>query len=685
MKDEEISSCLLAELGKLVLRSDEKTQSIQEGARKFLNTHSHAFSDVKTLSDKLETESQFSEFARYLFGEEKEPCYLPFTPGKEPSAEAANGFLVHIFKGEQDIVPLAKDKISITQKQYYRLIHTLRHDLKRLEAPPTLETWQYLLQRYAKWIPAGSSYSHVSLYDYIRVKMSLCACIGEEQLQRWVEKHKAGEPCDETWISLYALKIVGRERLFTLLNLGSNLKGIKGSSFYMQMLREFVEKDILAALNLPLFNSLYGSDDKLLLMVPANMEEKIRSHQTRLEGFLLRHFGGILGLASHIMPLPLTELKDGDFTRVWDRLWAAVIQEQSTPWAHYLGESPKEASLLFGPRQDEKYYGECLAKLSQSCEQLGDTLGKTRWGTVGTRPAQEKIELVADWQDTLSHFKTCFNLLPKKPEAEAGVGIWRFGNTDFACPQGMGFKFSETLPYLMSEQQEIAEATTYWTVIHIQVDRISPKEKHTMWSYLTVHEYLQDFFRTYLSSLLREKKYRRYTYALYAADHRVSLVCSPQIALALVNQIYQKFRVFTGENFTLSGRISVFPSEYPLQQALQEEQKKLVLQSNLENRITVMEEHVSWNFLESILRTQEKLSTIAKLKGKRFLFPLWGIAERYRVQGKKSKNKKDVQMWRHMVGYYLTRLGITDNLEVERGPVHLAMAIRWNYLMSQNA
>jgi hypothetical protein len=134
----------------------------------------------------------------------------------------------------------------------------------------------------------------------------------------------------------------------------------------------------------------------------------------------------------------------------------------------------------------------------------------------------------------------------------------------------------------------------------------------------------------------------------------------------------------------------VFNGEYPINQVMLQENQKFAFQGNAHNKITIMDESIPWSFLENILKAQEKLSTIAKLKGKRFLFPLWGISEFYRMHKKARSRGKDFIRWRHIISYYFNRLGITDSferhiLESDRGPAYLNLAIRWNYLMSIEA
>lgn len=686
MNEAEITNCLITELSKLVLRSGEKTEDFQEGALKFVSAHAHAFRDAQALAEEMGKGGRIRQLFALLFGEEEEPCLLPFTPGQF-AKDAASGFLVHIFKGEQDIVPLSKEKIAITPKQYYRLFHTLRHDLKRLDAPLGLETWLHLLQRYTKWVPAGGHLPHVSLYDYARIKMALVAALTPEQADAWCDKQEKGDACEDKELGLAGVQIFGKEEFLQALGANEDQRKFKGAAYCLQLVRECLTQDFLKGMGLPPCNCLLDADDRIVFLIPASARAKFEEKQRETEGFLLRHFGGILGISTHFAPLSIGDLKAADFGRIWGEIESKLESGRDALFAGYLSGHPEDSALLFGAEgglggpNDGEERGRCFAALAESCAELADTLGKTRWVAVSPAAPEQEIRMASDWQGMLRHFGMRWDLLPKKPEPAESLRIYRFGNTDFACPNGEGFKFSETLSYLASEQAN-EPLPSHWSVVQLRIDPFQEEIPHNLWSYLTTREYLRDFFRTYLSSLLREKKYRKHTYVVHSADRSLTMVCSPQVALMLAKQVAQKFSQFGSDKFTLLGRISVYPSEYPIGRALFEEQKEFALQAG-SNRITVMGESLSWGFLETILRTQEKLSTIAKLRGKRFLFALWGIAERYRLQARKYRTKKDSQMWRHMAGYYLFRMGISDNLEVERGPLHLSLAIQWNHLMSE--
>ena len=685
----ELLSCLVTELGKLVLRSDEKPGNIQEGALKFINSHAYAFGEeAENLTKQIQTPARLSQFLESLMCHDPEPCHLPFTPGHLKADENAGGFLVHIFKGEQDIAPLGKEDANITSKQYYRLIHSLRHDLKRLESHPSLETWLYLLQRYTKWVPAGQTIPHISMYDYTRLKLALGACLTEQQLEQWWQADQNQQPQEAKVVALCAFKIMGKDQFVTALQAEPGMSLLKGANYYLQMLREGLASKLLASFNLPNCNLILEGNDTFVVLVNADELTKLENYEIEVEEFLLQHLQGMISLATHAVTLSVGDLKDKDFNTVFAQLWQDLERKSTQPFARLLSAKPEYHAQVFGPFTKiagAKEPDNCtIANLGASLEELSIALTKSRWVAVSAIEPAATVSLAQKWQELPAYFKTEAVFSPRKPEANPQTQIYRFGNTDFACQQGTGFKFSEVLPYLTAELEE-QEIGKYWAILNVRIDKNSHNQKQSLCGYLSLHEHLQDFFKTYLSSLLREKKYRKLTYMLHTAAHHLTIVCSPQIALMLMEQIHQKFRQFTNEKFTLSGRVSVLPAEYPIHQALFQERKKLDQQKELYNRLVVLGEVISWSLLENLLKTEEKISTVAKLKGKRFLFPLWGLAELYRIRNRGSRDKKSLAMWRNIITYHLNRLGITDNLEGDRGPVYLSLAIQWNHLISQES
>ena len=691
MKTVEIIISMVTELAKLILRSEEKTEKLNEGALKFIDLHPSSFPDSESLKQRLQSENKIEELYLKICGEgygSEEPCYSPYTPGLSKNKGATNGFLIHIFKGEQDIAPLDLDKISIGAKQYHRILHALKHDLKRLGTPPTIDTWLFLLQRYGKWIPAASHLLNVSLYHYARFKMALAAIVDEDQIADLLgQLLQPQSEANEGPLAFYAARLVGTEKFIHRYVSGLDLNSHKGSIYYLQMLREQIEAAMLQVLDLPSCNCLEQDDDSFLLLVPAEAREKLLQRQVELQKFILDHYQGTIGLAGSFCPIALTDLQGEKLAVALCRVQEDLQKQEKQLYGDLLAAKPEKYSCLVGPFADGQPQ---LASFCRSLEQLGEILTKTRWIAIAQCPEKELSHPADDWQTMLAYFGVKPVFLPKKPENDVYSQIYRFGNTDFACANGIGFKFSDIIPYLTIESD--SEELKYWSVINLRIDSASGDAIDTSFpAYLTNKEHVEQFFRTYLAALLREKKYRKCTYLVKIANQQIVMVCSPQVALPLVNQIYRKFRHFTEDKFSLSARINVFDAEYPLNQAVFEEQRQFALQANLRNKITVMEEVLPWSFLESLLRAQEKLSTIAKLKGKRFLFPLWGISEYFSLQRKdKEQDKKDIAHWRHLINYHFNRLGITDNLEKhilegERGPVYLNLAIHWNYLMTLEA
>ncbi len=656
------------ELGKLILRSDEKSSSLVEGALKFIGLNPHSFHEIEILTQKLQSPNDWETFYPLLYAQTaskiEEPCYLAFSPIFHNDPKDCMGFLTHIFKGEQDISPLPIKEIVIGAKQYHRLVYTLKHDLKRLNRAPDIETWLHLLERYTKWIPASHTLPQVSLYQYIRLKMALASCIKEENIE--------ASP-----LALFAVKITGKTKFLCSVEPGNDLSGFKGGAYYFQMLRENLIEDFLKAVDLPLCNLLFQEHDRFILLVEQSQKEKLSQKIVANEEFLCQQHHGMLSLSAHFNPISFSDIKEKGLPMLFQHIFSILEKKAKQPFLSLLDDSFHKHALIFGPWEKNPEHTE---NFSTSLQWLGQELGKARW-VQREEYAEPMFKATMPWENMPKHFGKKEILLSKNPEKS--TTLYRFSNTDFFSCAGKGFIFSDIVPYLMAE--ESIPEIQYWCFVHFQVDTFH--EVKLTNTFFTVKEYLQDFFRTYLLALLREKKYRKYTYAAYMEAPFFTLVCSPQIALCLVNQIHKKFRQFTEGTYTLSAKMSLFNAEYPFQKAFYQEHQNFASQENLHNKIILADEILPWSFLDHLQKAQEKISSIVKGKGKHFLFPLWGLSEFFQ---KRKKTKKNLTLWKHLVHYHFNRLGLGDCLEKhllesEKGPLYLNLALEWNALMSLEA
>ncbi|NUM35204.1 MAG: hypothetical protein HUU50_11705 [Candidatus Brocadiae bacterium] len=666
MKTMEIMNSMLMELGKLVIRSDENTMSLVEGALKFVELNLPSFSDPERLSQRIQSLSLLEKIYPDLYEryspENQEPCYLPFTlmPNSDPSF--CTGFLAHIFKGEQEILPLPIKEIVLGAKQYHRILYTMKHDLKRLNCVLDIETWLHLLERYTKWIPASNSLQHISLYQYIRFKMALAACVDEQNIEK-------------SPLALFALEIQGKEKFFCSISPGDDLNGFKGAAYYFQSLKESLMRDFLQAADLPLCNALIQESSRFVLLVNQESKKNLFQKALKHEEFLCQQHAGKLSLSVHFEPVSLDDLKEKNFSFFLANLYQELDSKSKEIISSLLQNSPQNHSFLFGPyeknlQQENEFH--------KSLQALGKQLTETRWIT--KEKASVSKELPISWEKMPLYFGKKEILWKENPELKEPGDVYRFANTDFFSYSGKGYIFSEVIPYLMAEGD--VPYKDRWCFIHGKIDPFQTKEFPSPASFLTLYDHLQNFFNTYLLSLLREKKYRKCMYMAYLESHSFIMACSPQIALCLISQIHKKFCQFVSNQHTMSASISLLDTEYPFEKALYLEFEKNL--ENQQNCVYLLDQSIHWPFLESIQKAQEKLSIISKGKGKHFLSQLWSISDFFQ---KKEKNKKNLTLWRHLIHYYFNKIGIVDSfdkyiLESERGPAYLNTALEWNALMS---
>jgi len=207
MNINQILVAMIGELGKLLLRSEGKTDTLANAGLKCLHLLSHSFADIEGLTQGLAEDKIHALFEHwYPEKEAPEPCYVPFSPNGK-NKKNSTGYLIHIFKGEQDIMPSPLDQISIEAKPYHRILHSLKHDVKSIVGALSVDTWVHILHRYCKWIPASIALSHISLYHYTRLKMALAACLKPEEIQKILEKFQSGQKKPRFLFSIAACSI----------------------------------------------------------------------------------------------------------------------------------------------------------------------------------------------------------------------------------------------------------------------------------------------------------------------------------------------------------------------------------------------------------------------------------------------------------------------------------------------
>ncbi|HEY8477717.1 MAG TPA: type III-A CRISPR-associated protein Cas10/Csm1 [Chloroflexota bacterium] len=446
-----------------------------------------------------------------------------------------------------------------------------------------VESLVHLLWKYTWCVPSAywKADPDVSLYDHSRLTAAIAACLladgtSDAELRTLLRgRHADGE----AWTRPRALLVGGdlsgiQEFLYTITP-SRAARGLKGRSFYLQLLAQVVARWTLRQLDLPITNLVYCGGGRFYLLAPLVAEPRLDALRPRVAEVLLQAHGGDLYLALASVPLsaedfaPADRATEGGFGRRWEDLGHRLGEAKARRFAelppetlqrvfapHGEGGSSETCAVCHreGPlsqrRQDEE---ERKCDLCASFEELGTRLRQAGYLYEERVEPRAVVGPARGYGDVLAAFGVRVRLLDDDEAYHVAGGeggaLYRLDATDFLAaaprsaatrargPVALGFQPLCRVTPLGAEGVaqfgELAEASTgvhRLGVLRMDVDnlgrlfgqglgqRMSPSRVATLSSLLRL------FFEGWVARICREHNERsggaaRTTNDAPAADH----------------------------------------------------------------------------------------------------------------------------------------------------------------------
>ncbi len=292
-----------------------------------------------------------------------------------------------------------------------------------------LESLLIAMQRYTWCVPSAyyRSLPDVSLYDHSRMTAALAACLTGKPEAVLDQVLRAPEQSAEPIALLVGGDISGvQDFIYTISSQGAT-PGLRGRSFYLQLLTEVVARYVLRRLGLPITNLIYQGGGAFYLLARPDDSGSLHEIQQEISRVLLAHHRGDLYLALAHIPLVAADFYAGRISGQWEELSRALRQVKQRRFA----ELEEELAALFeaqdhGGNQDKQCQvcgrehpgtqefkkrpedEEGVRKCPQclAYEQLGDELRRARYLWLAEQepsiPAQPLKEVPGDWKQVLT-------------------------------------------------------------------------------------------------------------------------------------------------------------------------------------------------------------------------------------------------------------------------------------------
>ncbi|HXF06608.1 MAG TPA: type III-A CRISPR-associated protein Cas10/Csm1 [Blastocatellia bacterium] len=510
-----------------------------------------------------------------------------------------------------------------------------------------LRTLLAVLRRFTWVIPSDTRRDlipDISLYHHLKTTAAIAACLVREELgefdvrtlhdgltNRW--KKAPLTPREEELLhrplcALVKGDISGTQDFLYLLTSRGAARGLRGRSFYLQLLTETIAEWILRQFQLHPTNVLFVGGGHFYLLLPYRAAaEHLDGIQQRIARVLWKIHKGDLSLLVASVPVAAIDFLEEEaggnaFAAKWGDVSRRVNEEKQRKWQD-LGQEGMRRELFISRQRGMTAEDTCQVchnagaleiqddvRKCQHCrgfEELGRLLRDPTHLVLFTVPEAEPPEQ-ADWRDALRAFGTEAwlihegDVLPRRPPGATEARVYTLDATDFldedTCrrfrwgdlPVSYDFrwladatprKHDEHGQEVIAEFADLAEASqgVKWLgVLRMDVDGLGDVFKNGLGAQATISrmstlsESLRLFFEAWVPRLCRE--YNRFQqgkkdalYLIYAGGDDLFVVGAWSVLPELAERIRDDFRELVGgDHVTLSAGIAIEHPKFPLYQ-----------------------------------------------------------------------------------------------------------------------
>jgi CRISPR-associated protein Csm1 len=572
---------------------------------------------------------------------------------------------------------------------YRTLWQNFTDEVKRLPASD-LSTLLALLRKYTWAIPSDTRRNivpDVSLYHHLKTTAAIAACLVREGLtdqeverllaalgRRYYKNPLTPAEKDMTQRPLCALvkgDLSGTQDFLYLLSSSGAARGLRGRSFYLQLLTEVIADWILQRLHLPPTNLLFAGGGHFYVLLPYHEAEcQLDTLRQEIARKLWRLHHGDVSLTVAFVPVNALDFLEREaggnaFSEKWEAVSQRVNDRKQRKWRD-LGDADMMRRLFAGQQR-----GATEEEMCQVChnawragDPLDDGIRKCRrcdgFEELG-RQLRDPACLVRfvvpdadpretpDWRHALRAFGIDAWLVragdgpPSKPQDATAAMVDTLDSTDFLtaaiqqrfCWDDLPVSYDfRLLPNATPKRDadgtiadfgdlaDAAQGVTWLGVLRMDVDdlgeifRTGLGTQATLSRVSTLSESLRLFFEAWVPQVCA--RYNRLhqggkdrVYLIYAGGDDLFVVGAWSALPELARQIRADFRDFVGgSHVTLSGGIAIEHRKYPLYQLADDGKKALDDQAKAlpgKDALSFLQTPLAWDRFAEVADWQDAL------------------------------------------------------------------------------
>ncbi len=508
-------------------------------------------------------------------------------------------------------------EIKIAYKDSWAQLEKELEKIKGFNRESYLITLFYLLKKYSWAIPAAV-YKHlpdISLFDHSKTTCAIAACLSslpEEDLNQIAIEWGKESHQSKDYFLLISGDISGIQNfLYTLTSKGA-AKGLRGRSFYLQLLSESIAKYLLKEMKLPLANLLFCGGGHFYIIAPISEESNLTILKEYIEERLLERHKGDLYLALGWAKLKPQDLRD----KIPEKWKEAHDHAENEKMRRFSSLSMKRYEKILGPDPDEiggskEVCDVCKSEIlllgqsdernichqCKSFEKIGECLGRTKYIIEVSEGAGKNEEnLLCGFNDfginyyyssNKNDLKDCISNLSGKNKVVYVLNSSDFLEEDLVAlaqnyEAALGFKFAANItPFDGSGIKDFdglakdSKGIKRLGILRMDVDSLGLifseglGKQASISRISTLSTMLSVFFDGHLNAICNGEKFKDKLYVIYSGGDDLFVVGSWDLIPEVALEIYKDFRQYTcfNPNITISAGISIEKRKYPLYRA----------------------------------------------------------------------------------------------------------------------
>jgi len=411
---------------------------------------------------------------------------------------------------------------------------------------------------------------------------------------------------DKPEFTLLCGDISGIQRFIYNITSKGAAKGLKGRSFYLQLLADATAKYILRQINYPITNMLYASGGKFYLLIANKYDQKLKEIRKQINKGLLSRYDGEIYMALGETSVTRSDFLHNKFPEKWGLAAKRANEQKKRRFSEMKYE---EVFMPFGEGGSKAVCGICKRegdlkpyrkeepdlRLCEDCgltEDLGGHLTKAKYIIEvyheKESPQQQKgfsIPFLKTKYYCLKDVKELFEITAEE------VILYRLNSTDFLPDEGninsccYGYRFmggnfipcnKDGVALTFNDFAENSEGLKRLGILRMDIDNLGMifakgLERPSISRVTSLSRNLCLFFEGYINQMCQTDKYRQHVFIIYSGGDDLFIVGSWNSIVGLADDIHSEFKKFTchNEHLTISSGISLMPKKHPIHKGAQ--------------------------------------------------------------------------------------------------------------------